>query len=147
MSTINISLEEAQERFPDEVEQVVSALRNSKSKKKAAPIEDIQFSIFWVCMVKSRTAADLFAGSRPKQDPFEQRVRASLQGKVGRWFDTSDRILPCPQEILDQQAQGEADRAAEQKRIAGLSPEENEKEIESLLGQLRGPGFMEIRRK
>lgn len=143
---IDLTLEQAQSDYPNEVDQVVKELRASRSKSKGAGIEKLQFSISWSERVQSMSVGDLFSGNTPKQFPLEERVFATLQGSVGRWAGYSERIQPCPKEIIALNEKHDKERLTEQARFNALDTEEQEQETEDLLSQLRSdPGFIEIK--
>lgn len=68
-----------------------------------------------------------------------------LEAKVKHSRFSSDITKTVPQIVIDEYRKRLEESEKEQQRVDKLSPAERDKEVESLLKQLRGPGFVELR--
>lgn len=136
---------------PAQVQAAIQDLRKSRSKFRGDPPESFKWGYDWCVLIKGGTLAEVLA-SKPQEPPSidEQvrehanacHVRVLMQKKSSRF--TSELLTTTPQFILDNYREYLEERAAEYARFQALTPEEKQRELESTLKQLRGPGFVEL---
>lgn len=140
MATIKITAEEASRH---------------KAKKQ---IEDqlkqygeIKWEYSYATLIKATSFNDILNGARPPELTAQERLEefcrnttVSLCGKVGR-RNRSAVIEGVPDLIVQKQKEGYEQQEKEQAEFDSLSEEEQEKEMQKTLAELRKyPGFMEI---
>jgi hypothetical protein len=137
---------------PVQVQEAIEDLRKSRSKFRNDPPESFKWGYDWCVLHKgSGTLAEMLArepsppasiDEQVKEHGTACHVRVLMQKKSSRF--TSELLATTPQFILDDYRKGLEERAAEQARFNALPPEERQRELESTLKQLRGPGFVAI---
>jgi len=156
MPEMKMSLDILQERHPVEVEKILSNIRKGKSKHRKDSAESFEWSYYWGVMIKAHGIADLFNGNMQRDaeiemnKSFEQKIRdyagncmVTVKAEKGRYCN-SESIEGCPSEILVDYRESLIKGQKEQDRVAALSDEERESEMQGLLSELGGPGFMEM---
>jgi hypothetical protein len=154
MKFADLSYEEALKRHPEEVAEIITKLRSGKSKSRNVAPEALVWSYQGSVRVEgSGTLAQVFAAaSKPravmsldaKVADQLRRTSVGLHASVGRWYGYVELPVPPP-EVEESARAGFVKEAAEQTRIAALTPAERQQEIAELLGQLRkSSGFMEF---
>jgi hypothetical protein len=157
MKVCDITYAEALKRHPAEVKMICTRLARGKSKNKTAKPETLAWS--YECAVRiegSGTFADLLSGKMDadaaRRDAMSldakvadevRRTHTSLQASIGRWAD-SQKVQNPPEVEANIRRRLET-QAREQAEFDALPEEEQERQREELLGQLRGtPGFVEL---
>lgn len=138
-------------RHPEAVEQAVAKLRKSRSKYRNADPATLSWRYSWGVVCKSYSAADLFNGKARAADErhramtIEERIndearrsRVTLGVSTGYY---SDPLEVVPPEIMNRIRADYLKEQEDEARVAALTPEQREKEVEGLLRQLQGPGF------
>lgn len=147
-------------RYPEHVAEVERSIRKGKSKHRSDPFESFEWMFnFGVIINQSYSLADVIAGKNTadleaeaamseteKIADYASRCRVGIQASKGRgrWF--SEQQLPeTPEEVLGPYREQLRKEAAEQARIASLSPEQLQDEREAILRELRkSRGFIEV---
>ena len=156
---LDISYEAAKERHPEQVAEVIETLRKSKSKQKGSAPEDLKWYYNYCKQVQAVSLMDVLAGAQeraqqPQTNPtVEERIATmidglhfSVEGTKGHWSgraQLNDGFIPP--ELMAEYVEAAEREHAEKERFAALPEAEQNAEVEGLLSQLRGPGFMEFR--
>jgi hypothetical protein len=153
-----IAYEVILQRYPESVNKIMQKLQKGKSKEKNSKPEEFEWC--FDCSVEGRAYQfnDILnaQADRAKEDAmtieqklkdYASRCHVYISASKGRWWGSDNTRITIPPEIIEaQRKQYEADQK-EKTRIANLTPEQKDSEIEQLLKRLRGtPGFIEIRR-
>lgn len=159
---VSISFEQAQSRYPDLVEKVLSDLRRGKSKEKNREASELAWSLEWEQHIKVMSFREMLESVGQPSDNFSDRYAVAtrenvleylrdsilwgLFAQVGRWKGyVSSTSTTLPNEILDVYIQSYQEDINEKQRIAALTPEERQSEIQECLRKLRkSPGFVEM---
>ena len=138
-----IPWETARLRHPLAVEDILAQLVRGKSKEKGTPADKLVWAYEWCTRVDN---APLPETIEERVEYFLTRSHIGLVASKGRWHAGSDVPLTLvPPEVRAWYEEGERRRAQDQARFAALSPQEKAKEVQELLGCLRGqPGFVEL---
>jgi len=137
---------------PDQVTEVLSALRKSRSKSRLAPPESLTWSYGLGVRVQGYSMADLFNGKAEAErlrqaalteqeeiDELRANCMVSLQAEAGKWGGSApipkDR-LPTP--ILEWTTQTVQERRRRQAEADALTPDERALVIEEAIKQLPG---------
>jgi len=132
-------------------------LKRSRAKNKAKSVGDLTWFISHCLEITGEhTLAEIFEGTRArdeaeksrrptkeKVDDIVSRTHASLGAKCIGAHVTIE-LEEIPQVLRDDIHNGVLKEEAEQARVDAMTPEEREQDIQELLGQLRGPGFIEL---
>jgi hypothetical protein len=154
---LETTYEVVKERYPEAVATAVARLRKGKSKHKDAPEENLTWSFDWSIRIDGMMNGVQFfeslkTGGPPKPPEFdtfeeywadyETSVSVCLRAKIGRWQGCSEILPKVPNEIKEHQRPYWEKDKADKARIASLSPEEREAEVQECLRKLSGnPGF------
>lgn len=162
---IEISYKEAIAQFPEAVQELKDKLESGTSKQKGTDPSEFSYCISWGQRVKGGSFLDMIKSGQEERERLDsmtdeerydvdRRVNEilpsicaiSLGASIGRWgsaVSIAEDGDP-PQAIIDSYRESEKKNIAMEKKSDSLTPEEREKETQGLLGQLRGPGFMEV---
>lgn len=140
------------ERHPMHVDEVVANMRASKSKFRNLDPAEMEWGYAYCQRIR---AANPFARRQKDTRDEEQTYLDEIasysvmifarpkQRRQSMFY--ADSAISVPKEIQDEVRAGVHEQFVERARLAALSPEERQAEIDDLLGQLRGtPGFMEV---
>lgn len=157
---LQIPYTEAKAKFPSEMELIMERLRKSSSINKHWGETELAWEYNWGQRLQGLSFQDVVAGKREKTFPelhsyadrdnvrtfLGDSINWSITGRAGKWCSHSlAQEGNIPLEILDLYVKMYTDQIAEQKRIAGLTPEEKQAEVEATLKALRrSPGFVEL---
>ena len=157
---LQIPYAEVKSKFPNEVDLIMKRLRKSSSINKHWDAAELTWEFNWGQRVQGLSFQDVVAGKREKTFPElhssadEKNVREflgnsitwNITGRAGKWFAHSlAQEGNIPDEILALYVKMYNDQIAERQRIAGLTPEERQAEVEAVLKALRrSPGFVEL---
>jgi len=156
----DITTEQAFELFPNQVaaiqKEAAKKLKRSKNKKKGNSIDELTWHIDYCEEIVNSGLLERLFTPTPVQKPTSSeevadivsRTSACLTGEmVGAYGNATLDIIPSllVSHIRARVEKDRADTKAENERQALLSPEEKQKELNELLGQLRGTGFFEIK--
>lgn len=142
-------------KYLKQMKEVETKIRKSTSKHKADPINTFDWFLDFSVKINAYSFQDILNGKDQKGQKdtlsIEDRVKEQMKNVNafitaekgrGKWF--SDTSAKDPTEIKEHyRKQFEADDA-EKFRMSALTPEENQKEIDDLLKELEGPGFVKI---
>jgi hypothetical protein len=153
---IPIAFQIVSSRYPNQLLEIHSKLKNSKSKEKNVPLEEWNWNFDYCVRITNGCfkLSDIFnKGVVPKhqtpQEIYADRLNntfCSITASKGRAWLQSSTLAELPQEIKDSWAKQKEDSIKEQKRVDSLTPNQKQEEINCLLKQLRkSPGFMEIK--
>ena len=132
-------------------------LRRSRAKNKGKDTSELTWFISYCEEITGdHSIEDIFSGKRA-QDEFEKskrgtkekvddivsRTQASLGARMPGAY-VSAELEEVPQVLRDEIHNRVLKDEAEQARVDAMSPEERQQNIEELLGELRGPGFIEL---
>ena len=164
---VAITYEQMLERYPDELGELVAALRGSKSVQRQQPAEDLTYAITWVrgfSAVSPDTVRSILggtAGPRNQDSPYgniapdeitmamvrdvvSPSIGWSLMASKGHWHGSvRGNLAAIPDDIIAVLRE-EAVRN-QQRRIEwqAMTPEQQQDSTASTLRQLSGqPGFM-----
>lgn len=158
---LTILYEEVKARFPKEVDLILKKLRKSSSKEKNRSVEELTWEFTWAQRIKAFSFAEMITQQREKTfgEIYEVATRENVRiflddsimwrvgARIGRWVASGSPqdSRKAPDEIIDLYVKTFNDQIAERKRIAALTPEEKQAEVEAALKALRDqPGFVEI---
>lgn len=137
----------------------MAKLQKGKSKEKNAKPEELEWCYNWCVSVSCYSFNDIISGKarddREEEDAmsiddrvkdFASRCRVMLAGSKGRWWGLATTpISPTPNEIIAPQRERFETEVADKARFDAMSKEEQNAEIQGLLGQLKGPGFVMVK--
>jgi len=151
---MSISYTEALTAYPKETAEAVAELRKSRSKHRKTDPSTLPWEFSWGVEVKAHSFADLLSG-KAQQDAVDRdkmslnervqdevkRTKVSI-GVAGRYYA---KLPDVPQPIVDGIVKGHEARIAEEQRIASLTPEQRQAEVNDALRQLGGGrGFFAV---
>jgi len=158
---LSISYEDAQKQYPTEVTACVASVRKGKSKDKDTDPSTWEWFFSWAESIEAMSFGSLLA-LRPKPAPNptpEEQLQAVLPKILGLCLESvppnkrtrgvaalAKGFVPAEVQayLLDIYRQ----EAAEKARVAALTPEQRDEEMQAALAELRkGRGFMELRIK
>jgi len=154
MKFAELPYEEALSRHPEGVAEILRKLRAGKSKSRNAAPETFTWSYQGCVEVTGSGSLATVLANHMKPAPVMSldekvadqlsRTRVSLCGTVGRWAGHAD-VSTMPAEVEAYARKGFEKEAAEEARLAALTPAQRKAEVEDLLKQLRkSPGFFEL---
>jgi hypothetical protein len=159
---LNITYDEANNRYNKLVVEVMSQLEKGKSKEKSRKADDPEFrwELKWSQAIRDVSFRELLEnpllGTERDSPPelTEEGVRIFLDdsiywclcGRVGRWWgNSSSSNQNIPAEIIAFYLNSYTEKEQEQAVIDAMSPEERGKEVATALAQLRKhAGFIEM---
>ena len=132
-------------------------LRRSKAKNKGKSINELVWYITYCERVEGHSLEDIFSGKRALEaatkaqrtvkeqgDDIVSRTSALLCAKMpGAYANIALKEIPLV--LRDEIHIRVLKEEAEQARVDALSPEESEAEMQELLSELEGPGFMALK--
>lgn len=148
-----VSYTKLKKQYPDQVAEVEAKIKRSKNRLKNEKPNTFTWGFNWGVGIAAMNIGEFVQQvAKERRDPTEDeavadyktRVFASVSAIVGSTTYCSDGNIPCPKEIEDNYRKSLRAEAADKVRFAALTPEQRQNEINDLLSQLRGPGFMEI---
>lgn len=149
--TLSLTYAQALKRYPVHVKQILTDIRASKSKHNKTKPEALDWNYDWcVLITESGSLEHVLKKSVKPRGSLEAQLQDQLR-RTSVWLEASkaglrrsQKLDAVPDAIREQYRKEIEEDIAEQARVDALSPAENQREIEALLGQLRGPGFMEF---
>jgi len=151
---IPISFEQVNLRYPEQVKEVIVKLRKGKSKHRLEEAANLSWFFHLILEIKTQTIQEVIDEvTHPESEPtidermteFARNCHVFLVAYIGHWTGYSKEIS-VPDEILSRQRISYQKDEEELKRFEVLPKEDQDKEIEADLQQLRKlPGFMEFR--
>ena len=150
MSKISISYEQVKLRHPAAIKEIVGRIAKSKSKSAGTPLKDCNWRYSWGMKIKILPFDQLAEQNElPVQEQMkieEAKVHVLLEATAGhgRWATVLKHVPPEISLIL---LEGIEADIAETQRLAAMSAEEAEAEVEQNLTELsKSPGFAIFRR-
>ncbi len=157
---IQISYQNALNKFPDQVKYIFNKIKKGKSKHKNDLPETFEYFISWCVRIERGCYSfqDILGG-KPEQDKqfedslsedelikdYEKRCSVTLYVSKGKGWWESDLLSFVPQEILDSYKLSIQEQNKEKLRYSLLSEEEKQKELNDALSVLNGgTGFFQL---
>lgn len=158
MPTIDISYEVALARHPDQVNACIDQVRAGKSKDKNTDPVTWRWTYSWGTRVEATTLERLFREGPKEWSKMnvDQRTVDQVMRSLPVWLmGTPPNKRTCgradleptymPDEVREWIRKGVEEQFAEEQRVAALTPEQRQGELEEALTQLRkGKGFVEL---
>jgi hypothetical protein len=91
---LKVDLNGIRHRYPNEIQEVMAALRRGKSIHKNAAPKDLEWGFDW-CVAIGPSTPPTRKGVVPTG------IELRLRGSIGQWRGYSSRITPIPDEIRD----------------------------------------------
>jgi hypothetical protein len=138
---VKLTYAEVKKRHPEELQKLVTQLRNSSSKHKDADASAMRFEYTYCieCSLDRRYSATVSATVEDKVADLLSRISpVNLTGKIGRWY-TSIRV-PNPPELEVYVRECAEKEVAERNRIDSLTDSERQAEVQKILKELRNLG-------
>lgn len=156
---IDITFEQALERHPKAVEQVIKKLRSGKSKHKDDDPSTLNWHYSYGIAVQGYSFAEVLAG-KPQEDQSKEPDTAEgivedqlnrvaglvLTADKGRWWAGGVQLGDYrPPEMKEQFLKHAQEQLDEKNRVNQLTDEEREAELQECLAELsKSSGFMAI---
>lgn len=158
MPNIDIPYEVALTRHPDQVNACIDQVRAGKSKDKNTDPATWRWTYSWATRIEATTLERLFREGPKDRTKMtaEQRTADEVMRSLPVWLmGTPPNRRTCgradleptyfPDEARDRILKAFEEQVAEEQRMASLTDEQRQAEVEGLLKQLRkGTGFMEL---
>jgi len=133
--------EQAVERHPDHVAEVMAKLRRGKSKHRLAEA----CTLHWDYSYCIRCGPGLSPAFETIEDEVSDRVSRTMvhiEGQIGRWWGSSESRVDVPAEIVAEYRMYIEEAWEERARVAAMSPEERDRLLQDALMQAsKSPGF------
>lgn len=154
---LEITYEQALREYPKEVDEIIRKIRKGRSKHKNAAPETLTWEFNWGVRIDACSFEDILSGKAhadqrreaektidEKVNDYASRCSVILQAWREKMFAGSERLEPVPSQILAQYRKQLEKTLEEQTRFNDLTPKEQQEELEDLIDQLRGPGFVAL---
>jgi len=141
----NISYADALQNHPEQVQQIIQKLRNSSSKEKNTPPENLKWFYTSYVQIFPLTLDQVFQNTQHPPTPpsveqqmadFNKNCHVVLSASKGHWYASSDKLPTIPNEILEPQHNHYKEMEQDRIRFENLSPEKKEEEVKETLRQL-----------
>lgn len=150
-------------RYPEELAKFKEKLKKSKARSKNIPLKDREFRFSACLSIEGKSLDQMiqYVASGQREKDAEELSKRTIEQRVtdfvsrttcwisvycGRAWMQSEPI-PVPKEFHDYYRKQQEENLREEVRVASLTPEEKQKEVDLLLKQLAGPGFVALKIK
>jgi 5'-deoxynucleotidase YfbR-like HD superfamily hydrolase len=153
---LKVNYEYVKKNYPDVLTQLEAKRQKSKAKDAVQPLTKFNFVLACAEEVRGYAFDELVDGTAQKHaktfedmtldEKVNHRVTNThvfLEATSGRCRLSSDLLQPVPALVSDKYRELEEEGEKEKARISALTPEERDREMSEILGQLSGSsGFM-----
>lgn len=152
---LEVSYASVRRQYPELVNAMTSSIRKGKSKCRNTPPGKFTWGFSWSVLVQGNSLDDIMSGN-VKDDRFatdneevadyEKRAHVTIVAKMGRnVWRSKRRVDTLPREIRNDIIKRRRKQEKEDKRWKELTPEQQQKELNDLIGELsKDSGFMAV---
>jgi len=150
-----LTFEQAQEQFPEAIQDIENQRKAGKSKNKSIPLSELKWSIDWCVTGRSYSFQEVLQKATEEKPPEPATFEEYWEGKKGcygvslrahlRQSSWYSHLKEVPHQIIDLVQKSWEEDQTENARIDALTPEEFDKETQDLIDELSGnPGFVQV---